>query len=345
MTSIDRNRVDLAIVGGGILGHVTALRAAEQVPDARIVLIERDLPASGASARSAGLHFPLGYRERVRAASSASQRYYEDLVRAWPEVPIVPLGLRVHCDPVREPWLTSLFAPEARLARLENAPGIWTAQGAHRADVPALVRWLRRHLAGRVRFLDGVRVERVAGAGEGVAIVMADGARLDAAGAVLAPGPWALDGPFRSLTEGTGLRIKRVAAFHVEAPVDAASGSIDLFMGDDAFLMPRADGLGYLFSFTRTKWDVDPDAAARGLDAGDRAEAEAVLARTAPHLAGRLGGGQVFCDAYGPAREPIVIRADTGDRIVFAGAANGSGYRLAPAMADEALRLLSFAPD
>jgi glycine/D-amino acid oxidase-like deaminating enzyme len=50
--------------------------------------------------------------------------------------------------------------------------------------------------------------------------------------------------------------------------------------------------------------------------------------------------GRVFCDAYGPDTEPLIRALDGTGRIVFSGAANGSGYRLAPAMASEAADLL-----
>ena len=79
-----------------------------------------------------------------------------------------------------------------------------------------------------------------------------------------------------------------------------------------------------------------------GIDARENvlAEVSAWARRYAPELAGRLRSGRVFCDAYSPSREPIVAMVGASGRIIFAGAANGSGYRLAPAIAAETLRLL-----
>jgi glycine/D-amino acid oxidase-like deaminating enzyme len=48
----------------------------------------------------------------------------------------------------------------------------------------------------------------------------------------------------------------------------------------------------------------------------------------------------VFCDAYTPDRTPLVSALDSAGRVVFAGGANGSGYRLAPAIAAETVDLL-----
>ena len=52
------------------------------------------------------------------------------------------------------------------------------------------------------------------------------------------------------------------------------------------------------------------------------------------------GVGTRPCDAYSPEREPQVRALDDARRLIFAGAAGGPGYRLAPAMASEAADLL-----
>jgi glycine/D-amino acid oxidase-like deaminating enzyme len=57
-------------------------------------------------------------------------------------------------------------------------------------------------------------------------------------------------------------------------------------------------------------------------------------------MADSARSGRVFCDAYSADREPLVRALDEEGRLVFAGAANGSGYRLAPAIAAEAAHLL-----
>ena len=45
---------DLIVVGGGIVGHSTALFYAESHPDARIAILERGLFPEGASTKNAG---------------------------------------------------------------------------------------------------------------------------------------------------------------------------------------------------------------------------------------------------------------------------------------------------
>lgn len=46
---------DVAIVGGGYVGLWTALRVAEQEPDVKVVVVERDVCGSGASGRNGGI--------------------------------------------------------------------------------------------------------------------------------------------------------------------------------------------------------------------------------------------------------------------------------------------------
>ena len=171
-------------------------------------------------------------------------------------------------------------------------------------------------------------------------VQMSDGRMLAADVLVLAPGPWANSGPFKPFTAALGIRIKKVVALHVEpAPARAAALFFPL---EDAFLAPLPYRGHGLFSYTCTQWDVTPEAMRyESLERRELDEAQAVLARVAPGLLAQpLFGGRVFCDAYGPEREPIVCGVGTHGRIVFVGAANGSGYRLAPGMADEAAGLL-----
>ncbi|GAB3998664.1 hypothetical protein GCM10029992_25080 [Glycomyces albus] len=52
--------VDIAIVGGGIIGAVLAREAAAAFPGADIALIERGMIGAGATGRSAGVHFRAG---------------------------------------------------------------------------------------------------------------------------------------------------------------------------------------------------------------------------------------------------------------------------------------------
>ncbi|MDH1270468.1 FAD-binding oxidoreductase [Rhizobium pusense] len=341
----------LLIIGGGIIGHMVAWKACASDPKLEVTILERDLPGSGASAHAAGLHFPLSRTAGGRQYSLNSQQFYLSAVQQEPSLPISPLALRIHCAPADFAMLQEAMTEGANLevepnemavtTALDSHLPIWTAVGANRAEVHSLVLAIRRNLGGRLRVIDGLRVHTIEERTSGITVNTHDGLSLNTDLVVLAPGPWALDEPFRPYTKELGLRIKRVVAFHVDES-DVPRDSVDLFFEVDAFLMPRADGKT-LFSFTRIEWDVSPDASGRGVSSDDRADAEAVIKKVAPRLSGKLLGGQAFCDAYSRNRVPIATTVGDSGRIAFAGGANGSGYRFAPAIADNALSAIGVA--
>ncbi|WP_250291703.1 FAD-dependent oxidoreductase [Frankia sp. CiP1_Cm_nod1] len=338
---------DVVVVGAGVVGCLVATEVLARAPRRRVVVVDRGLAGGGASRFSAGLHFPRGATPRVRAMAAYSQRWYAGLRQRDPRVPIHPVGMTViSADDaaVREHYL-----PEARLRPLpgplpEALPEVrprpaergWDGDGAHHADVAALTELLAARLRGRAAFREGSAVTAVRSAPAGVVLTLGTGARLTAGRVVLAPGPWL---PWPELLAPLGVRIKKVVALHVERPVTPRD-RVTVFHDEDAFLLPLAHRGHWLFSYTSPDWDVTPDALTGGLSADDLDRGRAVLARHAPGFAPYCVSGRVFCDAYSPDRAPIVRPVTADGRVLFAGAAGGSGYRLAPAIAAAAADLL-----
>ena len=334
---------DVVVVGAGIVGCQVAGAVLDRVPGARVAVLDRGGAGDGASRWSAGLHFARGASERVRAMSAFSARYYDALRRRDPAAPIHPLRMTV----VGGSSVDEQYLPEANLAPVPAVPGglaivpagcrAWAGNGAHYADVGRLTQLLAAGLRPRARVWEGTAVTAVEPGGSDVVLKLGTGSTLTAGRVVLTPGPWVADPAWRELLEPLGLRVKKVVALHVERPPGPADPVV-VFHDEDAFLLPLAGRGHWLFSYTSPDWDVSPDALSGGLSATDLDRGRAILERYAPDLAGVTVSGRVFCDAYSPDRAPVV-RA-VADRVVFAGAANGSGYRLAPAMAAEAADLL-----
>jgi glycine/D-amino acid oxidase-like deaminating enzyme len=313
----------IAVVGGGILGCLIAREISARSPEATVLLVERDAVGSGASRRSAGLSIPSGRTERIRQMAAFSGDYYARLAQSRPELPIYPVAMTVSAH--------------------KSGAGEQNVEGCHYADVDALVRALIRDLRPRVRVREGVQVTGIESDSGGVDLDLGTGERLRADHAVLAPGPWIHAPAWRHHVEPLGLRVKKVAALHAEQR-PAEGDRVRYFADDDAFLLPLAHRGHWLFSFTCQEWDVDPDALHEGLSRSVLHEARTLLRRHAPALAEHAMSGRVFCDAYSPDREPRVQALDAAGRIVFAGAACGSGYRLAPAIAAQAVGLLPLLP-
>jgi D-arginine dehydrogenase len=323
----------LIVVGAGIAGCLIARELAAR--GAAVTVLERDTVGAGASRRSAGLHLARGATPRTRAMSAASHAYYAELRLRSPGLPIYPVGATLICD--REPagYLTApVPAARVRGIRIPNGYHAWRIEDSHLADVYALTQAIAAGLRSRVRVAEGVAVT---GLGSGPAAVTVDtstGERLTADYVVLAPGPWLAAPAWRDLVAPLGLRVKKVAALHIARQPGPADEAVVLD-ADDAFLLPVGHRGHWLFSYASQDWDVEPDAPARGLSHQEIQAARACLRRYSPALAAACDGGRVFCDAYSPSREPLVSPVDEAGRIVFAGAASGSGYRLAPALAAE----------
>ncbi|GAA4551936.1 NAD(P)/FAD-dependent oxidoreductase [Amycolatopsis samaneae] len=341
------NRADIAVVGGGIVGAVVTHELAAAYPGADIVVLERGLAGLGASSRSAGVHFPRGATERVRAMTAYSHRYWRELaaeldlpLRAIDAVVVAPADRR---DAVRTIYIRlGRETTAADPARGRPAPigmTAWTLPGCHYADVGAVAQRILTTLRGRVAVWEGSEVVTLQ-RGEDTCLVLRHGAELRARRVVLCPGPWIAHPAWAKLLAPLDLRVKKIVAAHLEAVPDE-DHPLTVFHDEDAFLLPVHHRGHLLFSYTCDVWDVSPDTVAPGLGPADLDDARTVLARYAPELAERCRSGRAFCDAYSPQREPVV--AELGPGLVFAGAAGGSGYRLAPAIAADTLARLDSA--
>src|ERR1700724_3090887 len=84
-------RYDLAVVGAGIIGLATALAAARR--GLRVVVVDRDAQANGASVRNFGFVTVTGQdRESMWARARRSREVWRDVADAA-GIPIVHTGL------------------------------------------------------------------------------------------------------------------------------------------------------------------------------------------------------------------------------------------------------------
>jgi glycine/D-amino acid oxidase-like deaminating enzyme len=338
----------IVVVGGGIVGCLIARRLAEADPDVGITVLDRDLVGSGASRRSAGLFLARGATPRTRQMSADSHAYYAALKASHPHLPMFPADAVVVTDGTTEPaaigYLPDLAAPaEVTPGWAGSGPGPWQAWrigNCHYADVYAVTQAIAELARPRVRFAEGVAVTGLAIGRAGVTVRCGTGETLAVDRVVLAPGPWLAAPAWRDLLSPLGLRIKKIVAMHIERRPDPGD-VVTLFDCDDAFILPVRHRGHWLFSYACTEWDVDPDQLASGLSAANVEQARACLRRYSPALAEACASGRVCADAYSPSREPVASAIDgTEGRVVFAGAANGSGYRFGPAIAEQAASLV-----
>ncbi|MCG3462485.1 FAD-binding oxidoreductase [Xenorhabdus bovienii] len=339
---------NIAIVGGGILGCLIAKEILQSSPDCQLTIIDSGLVGAGASQFSAGVHFPVGRSERVRKLSLFSERYYAQAKTLQPDLPIYPVDFQV-ASPidardefiVRCQRLTRLATAKVSplLADIGSQYDFWQLIGCHFTDVYMLVQRWFRDLQHQAQILESTRVEKIEEKDGKVHLGLSLRGETTFDRVILAPGPWMNTVPFKRLTSDLGLRTKRVVALHC---VGLTSETPALFLpSEDIFLVPFPHRGHALLSYTCDEWDVNPEIVRQqSITSAELAKAQRLLHASLPQLTVTIHSGRMFCDAYSKDYEPVVRTVGESGNIVFAGACNGAGYRLAPGIAQEVTQIL-----
>ena len=344
---------DLVVIGGGIIGAMTAYLARQKNPEWSILLVDRSLMADGATKYSAGLDIPYGFNASQKQYSRVSTEIYRELSKAIPELPIHELPLfaivaKSRVEAVRDGFTTEsirIATVSERIQLSESYPDLvisddqelltgCVATYAFPAITTSLI--VNRLQQQSVECREGIEIQSVDTGTDGFQLTTGDGRTIAARRVLAATGPWLLGGPTRAGAAEAGVRIKKVAALHVDrhpSPRDP----VLMFFDDDAFLLPVIQRRQWIFSFTSQEWDCAPEVSRLRISNEDRQLALSVLDRYCPAFVPDCQGGRVFCDAYTPERVPLVTQVPGSANFILAGAASGSGYRLAPAIALKAL--------
>ena len=348
--------LDLVIVGAGIIGATTAWLANMRRPEWRIAVLERSLIGDGATHYSAALDLPFGRNPRQHAMAAQSVSFYRDLKVRYPELPIreIPFVLVAHEQnmantaaafvnaglrlPASQEWhQVRLKYPGLTLP--ENYLAMMGSNARHSSSMQLTSALIHKACSGgHVECWEGAEVQHIENIPCSHALVLGDGRRITAKRVVMATGPWMISGPAGAFIQAAGIRTKKNAAMHIDwcPPPDAP---VIYFAQEDAFLLPLYEQKKLLLSFTAQEWDCPAEISRLRINADDRALALSILNRYCPSLAAKCLGGRVFCDAYSQDRAPFVARIPASHSLVVAGACSGSGVRLAPAIALEALEL------
>jgi glycine/D-amino acid oxidase-like deaminating enzyme len=346
---------DLAIAGGGIVGASALQLASQQFPGQRILLLDRALVGEGTTRYSVGMNLPFGRNPMQRQLSIDSNAMFErwaPYIAALPtrRIPLFAVVSRAradaiiagfHGDPLRIANAGDeelLFSGHPSLLIGEDQvvlAGSWAT--AARPETIAAQLVARATTSRHVACWESAEVVAVRDADGSLSITLKDGRDVEARHLLWAVGPWLLDGPAASFVLSRGIRIKKVAALHVD--LEPRDRDVSLFFFDeDAFLLPLFEEKRWIFSFMSDEWDVTPSRPeSLSISSHDRNLALSILGRYCPPLVPHATGGRVFCDAYAPNWRPFIEPMPDCPRIVIAGACAGSGYRLGPAIAAQAL--------
>ena len=349
---------DLVVVGAGIIGAMTVYLARRERADWNILLLDRSFVGDGSTRYSLGLDIPYGHSPEQKKLSLTSTRLFRELQTIIPDLPLHPLPLYGvvsearadaviggftqdtihHADSHEEQALRRSY-PDLRLSESEvllaGCEGVYTSP---QIIASRLVEWSIK--SGMVECWEGVEVQEVQAFSDSFMVATTDGRRVETRRVLMATGPWLSQGPVADFAASAGVRIKKTAALHISlSPTPDAP--LLFFFDEDAFLLPQHEKGEWLFSFTSQEWDVAPEISRLKISRADRDLALSILHRYCPSLAAHCHAGRVFCDAYSPDRVPIVRQISGVQNYIMAGACSGAGYRLAPAIALEALRQFS----
>ncbi len=321
-------KLDLSVIGGGIIGLTSAAMIKAERPDWTIAIFEKSLVGTGASLYSLGVDFPIGRTEEKRRLTLESIEQWKKLKSIVPELDIRhhPLSVVVSSNSLEEAKkavLAELDAPiEGKFNRL-HLKGAAAYSGDVYATCKELALWLKKQ---GVQIFEGTPVFNVESCENGY-IFNSLQSVINSERVIEATGPW--------LTQKTkGIRTKKIACLHIASDIRLNETTpLYYFFDDDAFLLPDYQSNQWKFSFTLCQWDCLPTEQfflnEKILQSG-----RAILSRYCKKMAANVMGGRVFCDAYSKDFTPAVFQVDDSGRRIAVTAGSGSGYRLAPALAN-----------
>lgn len=347
--------VDLMVIGAGIIGTMVAAVAKMRNPDLSVTILDRSLIGTGTSLYGGAVRVPFGITAAHCTFARRSEELYAELEEWAGPLPSRKLAVMWVVGSSNHAGFSKyLTSGMSRIATVDEVVSLrdGVLRLALTADDTVLVddvawcgnpgrtaTYLHAHLRRQSGFAcyEGVHVAALEDCANGCNAIAGDGQSFRSRHVIRATGPWlALH---RQRNPENGLRIKKVAALHINAA--ASVGDPIVFLADDdAYLLPDPENGRWIFCFASEEWDVEPEISQLILSPQDRAIAERTLRRYAPALLDHCHGGRVFCDAYSAMRIPVVARDYQSSRSAYALACSGSGYRLAPAIAEAALKLL-----
>lgn len=346
---------DLVIVGAGIIGTFTAWYAGLQHPTWKIALIDQQLPGSGATLYSATLDFPYAHTPLRRTLTARSRKLYLELMHTLPGLPLSTIPFHGFTDHSKGSALLQQFVDDnARLcpdelpAIAHSFPGLNLPEGstmisgvqARYATSKDFTSILATQVVkrGNCELLEGYAVENIRKDGDLFETTLGDGSSVFSERMILATGPWVNQQLFEPAPLAPSVRIKKVVAFHIfQQP--RKEDPVLYFFDDEAFLLPRYESGYWLFSFRCDRWDVSPSDQLC-IEAADKEKALPILDKYWPLVASSCKGGRVFCDGYTSNGDPVIENVGNIPNLVVATAGSGSGFRLAPGIAEQALALL-----
>lgn len=349
---MENNRdIDLAIIGGGIIGLMTAFFARKKFPDWSIIVLDKAMLGQKTTAFSAYLDLPYGTTEYKRKLTDSSRKLFQEEI--YPELEGIQRETKTIYGCSSEaslhkitPNITEACYP-SEFSSIKMLWPEWVSNMSNQIILDGLkadyllaspVSSLTDYLVKKeVAFYEGCSILSVEHLAEGFDIFPNVFPAFHAKRVVECTGPTMYK---ESLLKGSSpidARIKKVVALHLNIAPKKSDSSI-YFFDDDAFLIPHYSRKRWLFSYRCQDWDIAMTPKSLQLDHHNLKSASQVLEKYAPNMSRYLFGARVYCDLYTASGDPII--EELQENYVRIGALGGSGYRLSPALAQEVITKL-----
>lgn len=337
---------DVGIIGGGIIGTSIAYLISKTFPDYTIGLFEQNLAGHGTTYYSAGLSAPLARTQKVKQLIENSEVIFE---HDFPELLHQKTILYV-IDKDKEDKFKNSFAgsdleecPSTETQSIKQyfpdiqipeAKKIFRSRMCHYTTPPALVEAMLTRLRKHTLFdiYEGTKITSIQNTEDNLIEIDSTVGQFLAKKVFVCTGPWTNI----SLSDTGELQNKRIIAFHLKSKVVDSNAPVIMFYDDDAFLLPLEARGHWLLSIASQVWGVNPEHST-SLNEDDYALAERVIKSYIPESFKNIQGGRVFCDSYTHTKEP---RIENQKNVITCLGLSGSGYRLAEAVATQALKYL-----
>lgn len=347
---------DLVIIGAGIVGTLAAFYAIKRHKKMRILLVDKNLVGGGATQFSLGLDYPFGNNIIKKVMSDDSIVAWQELNSYLPNLRkelsfygiVSTRNLKKILDGLKNKEVEILSDNFYKNQYLSLQPNLYPDQimlkGLHCQynDARAIAIKLAEVFTAygeNAHLWEGIEVNQISYTNAGFDVELSDYCNIRSEKILLALGPWAPYSKFNTFFNNINIRTKKIVSLHVDCAPNV-NDPLFYFFDEGAFLLPTPKASRWIFSFTAWVWDCHPDNSLLHITDNERIIGNSILNRYIPNTSFVGHGGRVFCDSYTDDWTPIVASSIVSTNLAIATGGSGSGFRLAPYMAMQALEIL-----
>lgn len=338
----------VVVVGGGVIGLTVAYRLLQCDPCVRVLVLEQESVGSGATRYAGAIDIPyhqtafhqqlVNFSWNWYAASASSHKYRLAVPISW----YVSFG-EDEVDLRKK--LSGSVSPRLQPQGPWNDPADQRILDGNAFVIhpqpwcEELVRKIRE--SGRGQVIEKTSVTGIEPNGSHVYVATTNDSKVVASHVIACIGPWLPHWiePFAGFASAYTVRNKRVFALRIDMDARKHAWRGIGWPEKGIFLFPYGRTGRYAMSIKHDEWDVRPEQPGP-LPIEVENRAKTFLDNLAGPRSWRITEECVFMDTYSSSFTPVVERLpEMENRVTVVTGTHGSGIRLAPGLADVAVRL------